>query len=86
MGDERTFWPREQGPPPEHGWVCFHCGLCLKTVYEARRHFGPSILEGEEVPPECMQLVKKLIAMGFSKGHSPNMQVNLRDLERDLDG
>ena len=32
-----------------------------------------------------MQLAIKLVKMGFSKGYSPNMEINLRDLERDPD-
>lgn len=29
--------------PPEHGWVCFHCGETFMHEVSAREHFGGSI-------------------------------------------
>lgn len=43
--------------PPEHGWVCFHCGDTLFTYWEAEAHFGTNPTGGV---PKCKQLLEEL--------------------------
>lgn len=63
---------------PEGGWLCFQCGMRITSIPEAQSHFGEY---REHLPPECIRVARRLMDMGLRKGYSPNITVNLRDLE-----
>ena len=47
---DTLIWRSKDEPPPEHGWVCFHCGMCIKSAAHAEDHFGKF---GDEKVPLC---------------------------------
>lgn len=60
-------------PPPQGGWLCFHCGERLRTWGEARDHFGAT----PQADPGCLIKVK----YGAERG----LQMKLREVEQERD-